>query len=97
PAPAGTIDSLTPQNPGTLNEATAGAGVKVRTVVKTTNVSRIKHVVARADYTWRQDFDVDTAGEVAIEPVYYDTGDFLKVLDASNLNVGKDGGAATVN
>ncbi len=97
PAPAGTIDSLAPQNPGTLTETAAGAGVKVRTVVKTTNVSRIKHVVARADHTWRQDYEVDTTGEVAIEPVYFDTGDFLKVMDAANLNTGRDGGAATVN
>lgn len=100
PAPAAaSIDSITPQNPGTLNETTANAGVKVRTVVKTTGISRIKHVVVRGDAgnTWRTEAEVDTGGEVAIEPTYVDSGDFLKVLNAANLNVYKDGGAATVN
>ncbi|KAA5611574.1 cellulase family glycosylhydrolase [Rhodovastum atsumiense] len=90
--------SITPQQPGTVYEMTAGAGAPYTFTVKSTGISKIGWVVVKSsDFSWRTALNVvPTTGQIQVTARMVATGDFVKVYDANDLAYYVDSGLCKV-
>jgi hypothetical protein len=91
--------TLSPMNPGTLTEATAGTGVEWSTSVNTTGITGISwQIVGPAPgYVWRGGTTaVSTTGSVTIRPRFMVTGEFVKVWETGTPTREINSGTVTI-
>lgn len=90
--------SLSPVSPGSLTESSPGAGVTWTTNVNTVGITSISWVVVSpGTFAFRDAVvTVPTTGTVQIKPVFKNSGEFVKVFEAGDINRSVDSGQVTL-
>lgn len=92
--------SVSPYNPGTLNETSAGAGVTWNTTIKSTGVTAVDWAIVgpAPNYTQRNLIsNVATTGDLAVSPNFKADGEFIKTWETGNTSLEAISGAVTIN